>query len=64
LQGKDHAALKALSANKLLSGSSEIRNWIAVAAAMEDLKLDWISYLPGQSLSRADGRRALLCYWY
>jgi 3-O-methylgallate 3,4-dioxygenase len=42
LQRKDHAALKALPAKKLLSGSSEIRNWIAVAAAVEDLKLDWI----------------------
>ena len=47
LQRKDHAALKALPMRKLLSGSSEIRNWIAVAAAVKDLELDWISYVPG-----------------
>src|SRR6476619_4163197 len=46
LRQKDHAAPKALSTTKLLSGSSEIRNWIALAAAVQNLKLDWISYMP------------------
>ena len=61
LRRKDHAALKALPAKKLLSGSSEIRNWIAVAAAVKDLKsrLDLIrARLP---LSRIDGRGVMLC---
>jgi 3-O-methylgallate 3,4-dioxygenase len=42
----DLAALRALPAKALQSGSSEIRNWICVAAAAKDLALDWITYVP------------------
>jgi hypothetical protein len=33
--------------HKLMSGSSEIRNWICLAGAVADLDLDWVSYTPG-----------------
>jgi hypothetical protein len=33
--------------HKLMSGSSEIRNWICLAGAVADLELDWVSYTPG-----------------
>src|SRR5215831_12945124 len=64
LQRKDHAALKALPAKKLLSGSSEIRNWIAVAAAVEDLKLDWISYVPGYRSRALTGVGLCFAHWH
>ena len=32
---------------KLQSGSSEIRNWICLAGAVEGMTLDWVSYTPG-----------------
>jgi hypothetical protein len=33
--------------HKLMSGSSEIRNWICLAGAVSTLDLDWVSYTPG-----------------
>jgi 3-O-methylgallate 3,4-dioxygenase len=33
--------------HKLMSGSSEIRNWICLAGAVAALDLDWVSYTPG-----------------
>ena len=36
---KDLGALRALPVNKLNSGSSEIRNWLVVAGAVERLEL-------------------------
>ena len=64
LRRKDHAALKALPAKKLLSGSSEIRNWIAVAAAVKDLKLDWISYVPGYRSRALTGVGLCFAHWH
>jgi 3-O-methylgallate 3,4-dioxygenase len=46
LKRKDFAHLAALDPRRLKAGSSEIRNWIVVAAAAADLKLDWLSYTP------------------
>lgn len=33
--------------HKLMSGSSEIRNWICLAGAVNGFGLDWVSYTPG-----------------
>ena len=46
LRRKDCGFLAALDPRRLKAGSSEIRNWIVVAAAAADLNLDWISYTP------------------
>ncbi len=54
----DHAVIEALKhhdteffrsapLHKLMSGSSEIRNWICLAGAVSGLELDWVSYTPG-----------------
>jgi Catalytic LigB subunit of aromatic ring-opening dioxygenase len=54
----DHAVIDALKRHdteffrsaplhKLMSGSSEIRNWICLAGAVDGLELDWVSYTPG-----------------
>jgi 3-O-methylgallate 3,4-dioxygenase len=64
LRQKDHAALKALPPKKLLSGSSEIRNWIAVAAAVKDLELDWISYVPGYRSRALTGVGLCFAHWH
>jgi 3-O-methylgallate 3,4-dioxygenase len=56
--------LKALPPKKLLSGSSEIRNWIAVAAAVKDLKLDWISYVPGYRSRALTGVGLCFAHWH
>jgi 3-O-methylgallate 3,4-dioxygenase len=38
--------LQTLPRNKLNSGNSEIRNWIAVAGAAEALDVEWMDYVP------------------
>lgn len=43
---RDAAALAALPRNKLNSGNSEIRNWIAVAGAAEHLAMRVVDYVP------------------
>ena len=47
LRKKDAAAIQNLPREKLNSGSSEIRNWICVAGAVEHLALEWSHYEPG-----------------
>jgi 3-O-methylgallate 3,4-dioxygenase len=45
-ENKDAEALTGIPLEKLNSGSSEIRNWIAVAGAAEHLDTDWQEYIP------------------
>ena len=42
----DERALRELPAHLLDGGNSEIRNWIAVAAACRDLPFSWCEYVP------------------
>ncbi len=46
LAKRDAAAIAALPAAQLESGSSEIRNWIAAAGAVEHLRMELIDYVP------------------
>jgi len=46
LHRKDIDFLARLDPRRLKSGNSEIRNWIAVAAAATDLDIAWLSYTP------------------
>lgn len=46
IEAHDGAALGAIPAALLRSGSSEIRNWITVAAAMGDAPVAWSTYVP------------------
>lgn len=43
----DTEFFRAAPLHKLMSGSSEIRNWICLAGAVAALDLDWVSYTPG-----------------
>ena len=63
LQKKDYAALQALPLNKLVSGSSEIRNWVATAGAVQHLNLDWITYVPGYRSQALTGVGLCFAYW-
>jgi hypothetical protein len=63
LQNKDYPALKGLPINKLVSGSSEIRNWIATAGAVQHLNLDWIAYVPGYRSHALTGVGLCFAYW-
>lgn len=46
IRRKDTEALASLDPRRLKAGSSEIRNWIAVAGASTDLDLSWVEYVP------------------
>ena len=46
LQNRDAAALFDIPRNKLNSGNSEIRNWIATAGAVEHLEMRVVDYVP------------------
>jgi hypothetical protein len=43
---RDHDVLRSIPPKKLNSGSSEIRNWIAMAGACEHLAVKWQDYVP------------------
>lgn len=47
LRRKDKAFLRAAPLTKLMSGSSEMRNWICLAGTLGALELAWVSYVPG-----------------
>jgi Catalytic LigB subunit of aromatic ring-opening dioxygenase len=63
LKRKDAAAIEGLPREKLNSGSSEIRNWIAVAGAVEHLSLEWSLYEPGYRTPAGTGTGLGFAYW-
>jgi 3-O-methylgallate 3,4-dioxygenase len=63
LREKDAESLQSLPRNKLNSGSSEIRNWICVAGAVEALDLDWVVYRPGYRTPAGTGTGLCFAAW-
>jgi hypothetical protein len=63
LKKKDAAGIQAMPREKLNSGSSEIRNWIAVAGAVEHLNLEWSLYEPGYRTPAGTGTGLGFAYW-
>jgi Catalytic LigB subunit of aromatic ring-opening dioxygenase len=63
LKRKDAAAIQGLPREKLNSGSSEIRNWIAVAGAVEHLDLQWSLYEPGYRTPAGTGTGLGFAHW-
>ena len=47
LRRKDAAFFRNAPLTKLMSGSSEIRNWLCLAGTLGSMELDWVSYVPG-----------------
>jgi len=60
---KDAEAIQNLPREKLNSGSSEIRNWIAVAGAVEHLSLEWSLYEPGYRTPAGTGTGLGFAFW-
>jgi hypothetical protein len=46
MRSKDEAGLAKIPVEELHSGTSESRNWIAAAGALEHLKMELIDYIP------------------
>ena len=63
LREKDAPALQSLPREQLESGSSEIRNWICAAGALEHLDLDWLDYFPGYRTSAGTGTGLCFARW-
>jgi hypothetical protein len=63
LRRKDAAAIQALPRDKLNSGSSEIRNWICAAGAVEHLSLEWSLYEPGYRTPAGTGTGLGFAFW-
>jgi hypothetical protein len=63
LQAKDAAALQALPRNKLNGGSSEIRNWLCAAGALEGLSVQWMDYQPGYRTPAGTGTGLGFAIW-
>jgi Catalytic LigB subunit of aromatic ring-opening dioxygenase len=47
LRRKDAKFFRNAPLTKLMSGSSEIRNWLCLAGTLGAMELDWVSYVPG-----------------
>jgi Catalytic LigB subunit of aromatic ring-opening dioxygenase len=63
LRDKDAGALQSLPREQLNSGSSEIRNWICAAGALEHLDLKWVQYAPGYRTLAGTGTGLCFGYW-
>lgn len=63
LREKDAEALQSLPRNKLNGGSSEIRNWLVAAGALEHLPLTWIDYRPGYRTPAGTGTGLCFASW-
>jgi hypothetical protein len=63
MRRKDAAGIQAFPREKLNSGSSEIRNWICVAGAVEHLSLEWSHYEPGYRTPAGTGTGLGFAFW-
>lgn len=63
LREKDAGALQALPREQLNAGSSEIRNWICAAGALEHLDLRWLQYCPGYRTLAGTGTGLCFASW-
>jgi hypothetical protein len=63
LADKDDKFLRQIPRGKLMGGSSEILNWVAVAGAVEHLDLDWSEYVPGYRTPAGTGTGMSFASW-
>jgi hypothetical protein len=63
LQDKDATTLQTLPPKKLQGGSSEIRNWICAAGALEALPMRWSDYQPGYRTPAGTGTGLGFALW-
>jgi 3-O-methylgallate 3,4-dioxygenase len=55
IAGRDSSVLETIPEDKLQSGSSEIKNWIVAAAALDHLSFEEIDYVPGYRSAAGTG---------
>jgi 3-O-methylgallate 3,4-dioxygenase len=63
LETHDDAALCAIPSASLVSGSGEIRNWLAVGAAVRDLSMKFVEYVPGYRSEAGTGCGMAFAAW-
>jgi len=63
LREKNAQALTSLPPARLVSGSSEVRNWIAAAGALEGLPLAWVEYVPAYRSPAGTGTGLCFAAW-
>jgi 3-O-methylgallate 3,4-dioxygenase len=63
LADKDAGFLQRIPRNKLMGGSSEILNWVAVAGAVEHLDMNWFEYVPGYRTPAGTGTGMSFASW-
>jgi hypothetical protein len=63
IRRKDMAWLAALDPKHLQAGSSEIRNWIIGIAAVPDLELEWVKYVPAYRSPALTGTGLCFAAW-
>ncbi len=63
LQGKDATALRTLPVDRLDLGTSEIRNWITLAATVEDKAMTLLDYQPCYRTPAGTGCAMGFAYW-
>ena len=63
LRHRDTPAYTALPLAKLNAGTSEIRNWIAAAGALEHLGMRWSDYVPGYRTAAGTGTGIAFAIW-
>ncbi|MBV9539358.1 MAG: hypothetical protein JOY70_10530 [Acidisphaera sp.] len=64
LRRHDAAWMRSIPLHKLMSGSSEMRNWICMAGGLGDLSLDWVSYNPGYRTEALTGTGLCFASWH
>ncbi len=60
---KDSATLCSLPRDKLRGGTSEILNWVALAGAMEPMKMHLLDYIPAYRSPAGTGCGMAFAYW-
>lgn len=63
LKARDEAAIDALPRAALLSGSSEILNWLLTAGAVEHLSMNWSEYVPVRRTPAGTGIGMAFALW-
>ena len=63
LKVKNMKYLSSISPKLLQAGSSEIRNWLVVAEAANQLDVEWVSYIPGYRTPALTGTGLCFAAW-
>lgn len=63
IEGRDAGVLRALPEDKMQSGSSEIKNWIVAAGALQHLDFEPVDYVPGYRSAAGTGCGMAFSRW-